>query len=172
MYKLAEQFATRSKAGLEVWKSVVNATFDGAGKLAALNLHSARAVAKQGAENLKALSDVRDLAALKTLQQPMAIAAVSQSVAYARRFYHISNDSSAAMVEVFGRQLSQAGRGAVDVIQEAKKNAPPALGFAVSTGKTLIATSTSMLGNLTRVATQAGQPSAQPAAKMLAKPAA
>lgn len=171
MYNLAEQFTNTGKGGLEAWKSLVNASFDGMGKLAALNLHTARAVTKQGAENFKALSDVRDMASLKALQKPMAIAAVSQSVAYSRRAYHISNESSSALVEVLGSQLSKAGRGAVGVVQQAKKNAPPALGFAVSTGKELLSTLTSTLGHLTQGSKQVSADSAKPAVKLLEKTA-
>jgi phasin family protein len=111
VYNVAEQFTSKSQVGLEAWKSVVNASLDGMGKLAALNLHTARAVAKQGAENFKALSEVRDMAGLKALQQPMAVAAVSQSVAYSRRAYHISNESSSAVVQVLGGQLVAGRQG-------------------------------------------------------------
>lgn len=171
VYNVAQQFTTKSKAGLDAWKSVVNASFDGIGKLAALNLHTARAVAKQGAENFKALSDVRDMEGLKALQKPMAIAAVSQSVAFSRRAYHISNESSSAVVQVLGSQLSQAGRGAVGAFQEAKKNTPPGLDFAVSSGKALLSSATSMFANLTQVAKPATEVSAKPAVKMIAKTA-
>lgn len=171
VYNVAEQFTSRSKAGLDVWKSVVNASFDGVGKLAALNLHTARAVAKQGAENVKALSDVRDMAGLKALQQPMAVAAVSQSVAFSRRAYHISNETSSAVVQVLGSQLSQAGRGAVGALQEAKKNTPPGVDFAVSSGKQMVTTVTSMLANLAQFTKPATEVSAKPAAKMIAKTA-
>ncbi len=171
MYKLTEQFTSKSQVGLEAWKSVVNASFDGMGKLAALNLHTARAVAKQGAENFKALSEVRDVAGLKALQKPMAIAAVSQSVAYSRRVYHISNDSSSAVVQVMGSQLSQAGRGAVGVLQAAKENAPPGVTFAMSSGKAMVSSLTSMLGKLSQIAKAPAPVSATPAVKMIAKTA-
>ena len=171
MYNVAEQFTSKSQVGLEAWKSVVNASFDGMGKLAALNLHTARAVAKQGAENFKALSEVRDMAGLKALQKPMAIAAVSQSVAYSRRAYHISNEASSAVVEVLGGQLSQAGRGAVGVLQEAKKNTPPGVDFAVSSGKAMVTSLTSMLANLAQFTKPVTAVTAEPAVKMIAKAA-
>ena len=171
VYNVAEQFTSKSQVGLEAWKSVVNASLDGMGKLAALNLHTARAVAKQGAENFKALSEVRDMAGLKALQQPMAVAAVSQSVAYSRRAYHISNESSSAVVQVLGGQLSQAGRGAVGVLQEARKNTPPGVDLAVSSGKAMLSTVNSMLANLAQIAKPATEASAEPAVKMIAKTA-
>ncbi|NMQ27249.1 phasin family protein [Candidatus Accumulibacter phosphatis] len=171
VYNVAEQFTSKSQVGLEAWKSVVNASLDGMGKLAALNLHTARAVAKQGAENFKALSEVRDMDGLKALQQPMAVAAVSQSVAFSRRAYHISNETSSAVVQVLGGQLSQAGRGAVGFLQEAKKNTPPGVDFAVSSGKAMLSTVNSMLANLAQIAKPATEVSAEPAVKMIAKTA-
>jgi len=171
VYKVTEQFTSKSQVALEAWKSVVNASFDGMGKLAALNLHTARAVAKQGAENFKALSEVRDMAGLKALQKPMAIAAVSQSVAFSRRAYHISNESSSAVVQVLGSQLSQAGRGAVGVLQEAKKHTPPGVTFAVSSGKAMVSSLTSALGKMGQIAKPAAAVSATPAVKMIAKTA-
>jgi phasin family protein len=171
VFNVAEQFTSKSQVGLEAWKSVVNASFDGMGKLAALNLHTARAVAKQGAENFKALSEVRDMAGLKALQKPMAIAAVSQSVAFSRRAYHISNESSSAVVQILGSQLSQAGRGVVGVLQEAKKNTPPGVDFAVSSGKTMLSSVASMLANLAQFTKPASEVSAEPVVKLIAKTA-
>lgn len=171
MYNVAEQFTNTGKAGLEAWKAVVNASFDGVGKLAALNLQCARSVAKRGAEDFKSLSDVRDIAGLKELQKEMAVSAVSQSVAYSRRAYHISNDASSAVTQVLGGQLSQAGRGLVGVLQETRKNAPPAYDFTVSTGKSLVSMATSVLGNLGKVARPAIAASDKPSVKLIEKAA-
>ncbi|WP_313950191.1 phasin family protein [Accumulibacter sp.] len=148
MYNLAEQFTKTNMAGLEALKSVVNASFDGMGKLAALNLHTARAVAARNAESFKALAGVKDLAGLKALQHPMAISAVSQSVAYSRRAYQICNESSSAVTQVFGSQLSQAGRGAVGALAEGKKKASPVLDLATGSGKMLMAMARSAYANV------------------------
>ena len=101
----------------------------------------------------------------------MAVAAVSQSVAFSRRACHISNETSSAVVQVLGGQLSQAGRGAVGFLQEAKKNTPPGVDFAVSSGKAMLSTVNSMLANLAQIAKPATEVSAEPAVKMIAKTA-
>ncbi|HRF71904.1 MAG TPA: phasin family protein [Accumulibacter sp.] len=174
MYNVAEQFTKSSMAGLETLKTAINASFDGVGKLAALNLHTARAVAARNAENFKSLSAVRDLAGLKALQQPMAISAVSQSVAYSRRTYQICSETSNTMVGLFGSQLSQASGGLVAVVDKGRKSAPPVFDFAKASGKMLMAmarTAYANAGQLTAPVTADTPATAAPVARLLEKTA-
>lgn len=178
VYNVAEQFTKSSMAGLEALKTVINASFDGVGKLAALNLHTARAVAARNAENFNALCEVRDLAGLKALQHPMAVSALSQSVAYSRRTYQICSETSNSMVSVFGGQLSQVSGGVVSAIDRGRKNAPPVFDFAVSSGKMLLAMARTAYANAGQLALPAakGAPvteitASKPVAKLLKKTA-
>lgn len=178
MYNLAEQFTKTNMAALEALKSAVNASFDGAGKLAALNLHTARAVAARNADNFKALSGVKDLAGLKALQQPMAVSAVSQSVAYSRRAYQICSESQRAVTNVFGSSLSQASRGAVGALAEGKKKASPVVDLAVGSSKMLLAMARVAYANAGRLAMPVTEASSEgavsgdkPAVKLIKKTA-
>lgn len=170
VYNVAEQFTKSSLAGLEALKTAINVSFDGAGKLAALNLHTARAVAARNTENFKALAAVKDMAGLKALQQPLAISAVSQSVAYSRRTYQICSETSNGMTQVLGSQVSHATGGLVAAVDKRRKNAPPVLDFAKAGGKLMMAMARSTFANVGQLAAPAAA-TAAPAVKLLEKQA-
>ncbi len=136
MYNPIEKFT--SAATFDALMTAVNTALDGIGQLAALNLQTARAVAERGHENLNALAEVRDLSGLLALRQPMAMAAVEQSIAYSRRVYEIYNESSNAFVDVYEGQVGGLGRGLVETLAKSRQKLSPVVDFAVGTAKSLL----------------------------------
>lgn len=178
MYNVAEKFTSTNKAGLEALNTIINTSLTGIGELATLNLQTARAFAERGAENFAALSEVRDLAGLKALQKPMAMAALDQSMAYSRRAYKICNESSSTVTQVFEGHLRQVAGDLFATINDGRKNLPPVVGFAAATAKSLMAAAKQVYGQASEVGRQvadSAQASAtvagESAVKLLAKPA-
>lgn len=139
MFKLAEKFISANRTGLEAFRTIVNTSLDGIGQLATLNLQTARAFVESGAGNLAALSEVRDLEGLMALRQPAATAAAEQSFAYSRRAYEIYSESSSKIVQVFDQQLAGIGGGLAEAVQKGGRSVSPAVDFAVSTARSLMA---------------------------------
>ncbi len=125
MRNVTEKFAGARELGLETFTTMMNASLDGISQLAALNLQTARAFVKNGAENIKALSSVRDMHDSAALQQPVMTMAVEQSLVYSRRAHEICSESSNAMVRVFEGQVSEVGGGVASLSEQGRRNALP-----------------------------------------------
>ncbi|HPT49973.1 MAG TPA: phasin family protein [Accumulibacter sp.] len=125
MRNVTEKFAGARELGLETFTTMMNASLDGISQLAALNLQTARAFVKSGAENIKALSAVRDVHDLTALQQPAMALAVENSLVYSRRAYEICSESSNALVRVFEGQVSEIGGGVASLFEQSRQNTPP-----------------------------------------------
>lgn len=143
MRNVTENFAGASELGLEAFTTMINVSLDGVSQLAALNLQTARAFVKSGAENIKALSAVRDVHDLTALQQPVMAMAVEQSMVYSRRAYEICSESSTAMVRVFEGQVSEIGDGVTSLFEQSRRNTPsmfaPVADFVANVAKSALA---------------------------------
>lgn len=167
MYNPIEKFT--SVTTFDALMTVVNTALDGVGQLAALNLQTARAVAERGHENLNALSAVRDLSGLLALRQPIAMAAVEQSIAYSRRVYEIWNESSNVFVNVYEGQVGGLGRGLVKTLAKGRQNLSPVVDFAVGTVKSLLSKEGQNDGKDVKLLTESSAAVGQVAAARLIK---
>ena len=170
MYKLLEKVSSANKAGLDTLRTVVSTTLDGAGELTMLNLRTSRAVAERGAENLSALSDVRDFQGLMALRHPMAVAALELTIAYSRRAYRIYSESASTMVQTFEGQFGHVGGGFVAAVDKGRQSVAPALDFAAATAKSLVSLANPAAGDLYRLLrpmAEAGAASGNTSAKLI-----
>ena len=167
MYNPIEKFT--SATTFDALMTVVNTALDCVGQLAALNLQTARAIAERGHENLNTLSSVRDLSDLLALRQPMAMAAVEQSIAYSRRVYEICNESSNVFANVYEGQVGGLGRGLVETLAKGRQNLSPVVDFAVGTAKSLLSKAGQNDGRYVKLLTQDSAAIGQAAAVKLIK---
>lgn len=151
MNKLTEKLTSAGQTGLNDLKTIVNTSLDGLGRLATLNVETARAFAERSAENFAALANVRDLQGLVAVQKPAIIAAAEQSLAYSRRIYEIYSESSGTVAQIVEGQFGGVGRDLVAGIDNRWKSISPTCQSAVASVKSLLATA----GQFVRPATEA-----------------
>ncbi|MEF8767602.1 MAG: phasin family protein [Candidatus Accumulibacter phosphatis] len=166
MYNPIEKFT--SVAGLEALRTVVNTSLDCVGQLAALNLQTARAVAERTSENLRALTAVRDLPDLLALRQPMAMAAVDQSMSYSRRAYEICSESSNALLQVFDSQVNGLSGGLMAALDKGWKTVSPVFDSTLATAKSLLSMTGQNDGHNVRQLTASPDAAGQAAIKRIA----
>lgn len=124
MNKVAEQFTTANKAGIETLQTVANTSLTGLANLTLLNLNTVRALVEDSAVNAKALLAVKDVQGLLALQKSLAQPAVEKTIAYSRSVYEILSQSSNGVTQVVEEQVSEVNKNVNSAIEKALKNAP------------------------------------------------
>jgi phasin family protein len=155
MNKVAEQFTTANKAGIETLQTVANTSLTGLANLTLLNLNTVRALVEDSASNAKALLAVKDVQGLLALQKSLAQPAVEKTIAYSRSVYEILSQSSNGVTQVVEEQVSEVNKNVNSAIEKALKNAPAGSEVAVTAVKSAIAAANSAYSNISKVAKQA-----------------
>jgi phasin family protein len=155
MNKVAEQFTTANKAGIETLQTVANTSLTGLANLTLLNLNTVRALVEDSAANAKALLAVKDVQGLLALQKSLAQPAVEKTIAYSRSVYEILSQSSNGVTQVVEEQVSEVNKNVNSAIEKALKNAPAGSEVAVTAVKSAIAAANSAYSNISKVAKQA-----------------
>jgi phasin family protein len=155
MNKVAEQFTTANKAGIETLQTVANTSLTGLANLTLLNLNTARAVLEDSAANAKALLAIKDVQGLLALQKSLAQPTLEKTIAYSRSVYEIVSQSSNGVTQVVEEQVSEASKNVNSAIEKALKNAPAGSEVAVTAVKSAIAAANSAYSNISKVAKQA-----------------
>jgi phasin family protein len=155
MNKVAEQFTTANKAGIETLQTVANTSLTGLANLTLLNLNTVRALVEDSASNAKALLAVKDVQGLVALQKSLAQPAVEKTIAYSRSVYEILSQSSNGVTQVVEEQVSEVNKNVNSAIEKALKNAPAGSEVAVTAVKSAIAAANSAYSNISKVAKQA-----------------
>lgn len=137
MFKLTEKIANTSNTSVEAIKGVANASLDGIGQLATLNLQTARGAIENNVEAINALLAVRDLEGLKAMRMPVANAALEQSMAYYRRIYEIYNESANAVVQIVEGQINVAKGDISSAVNTLWEQRPASFDSAVDGVKSL-----------------------------------
>ena len=95
-----EQFAAANKATVDSLLALANTAFASAERIAALNLHTARAVIEDSVANTKALLGAKDAQEAISLQASIAQPNVEKAVAYSRSVYEIAAQTQEELTKV------------------------------------------------------------------------
>ncbi len=119
------------KAQADMFKAgnvVATSAFEGAKKLAELNMQTARSGLETSAEQLKALMNVRDAKALNETVSSMLAGFGStdgnKAAAYAKSVYEISSATSAEVGSLIEQQIAAAQNQVLASVDALAKNAP------------------------------------------------
>src|SRR5690349_10771755 len=100
MIKTNEQFVAANKAAIDSLLTYAHASLANVERLAALNLHTARAFFADSVATVGTLTSVKDAQELFALQSALAKPAVEKSVAYSRGVYEILSDSANGLTQI------------------------------------------------------------------------
>lgn len=155
MFKTNEKFTAGNQAAVDTLLNVVNASLNGAERLAALNINTARAFVADGAVNVAALFAVKDPQSLIALQKTLVKPALEKAVAYSRGVYEIISQSSGGLTEIVQGQAADAKKNFVVAVEQSLKNAPAGSEAIVAAVKSSFAAADSAFENVSKVAKQA-----------------
>ena len=157
MSATTEQFNAANKASIETALALANTSLASAERIAALNLHTARAVIEDSITNLKTLLGANSAQEAFTLQTSLAQPNAEKAIAYARSLYEIAAQTQEEVTKVVEGRFSEVNKGVAGLLDQAAKNAPVGSDVAVAAVKSAFAAANSAYDGLNKAAKQVAE---------------
>ena len=151
----AEQLLNAHKANLEIVIGLQGKAFEGAEKLVALNVATAKTVQTETAEAIRAAFSVKDVQELLALQASTLQPSAERVAAYARQVYEIVTETNADVAKVLEALVTDAQAQFVSAVETAAKNAPAGSENVISFVKSAVAGATNAYDGFQKAAKQA-----------------
>lgn len=152
-----EQFAATQKAGLEALFGLTNKAFEGAVKLAELNIETARAAIAEGQEHAQRALSAKDPQGFFAVQAGFAQPAADKAIAYGRNVYAIVSAAQTEFAQAAQSQFEQQQQAVQSFIDNAAKNAPAGSETAVAAFKSAITAAQGAYESVNKAAKQAAE---------------
>jgi len=124
MFTTPDQVVAMHKAALESFQAVALKSVEGLEKLAELNMAAAKSTMEEGAEQMKAMLEVKDVKALADMAMGSAQPAADKASAYAKHIYEIASETSAEIAKLVERQFADSNKQLHAAIDAMAKSAP------------------------------------------------
>jgi phasin family protein len=134
-----EQFAATNAANIDNLLKIAKIAFEGAERLAQLNLRTVQAALKDGVAKGQTLMSARDMQELAATQAELAQPLVDQAVSYARGVYDIATDGQKRYAAVVEEQIAALNRTFATALNQAAQAAPQGAGPAFEAVKSAMA---------------------------------
>lgn len=155
MIKTNEHFVAANKAAVDSLLTYAHASLANVERLAALNLHTARAFFADAVATVGTLTSAKDVQEVFALQSALAKPAVEKSVAYSRSVYEIISDSTNGLAQIAESQTAELKKGFSAAIEQTLKNAPAGSETVVAAVKSALAQADSAYESLSQSSKQA-----------------
>lgn len=155
MIKTNEQFVAANKAAIDSLLTYAQASLANVERLAALNLHTARAFFADSVATASALMSIKDPQELIALQRALAKPAVEKSIAYSRSVYEIFGDSTNGLSQIVESHTADLKKGFSAAVEQSLKNAPAGSETIVAAVKSALAQADSAYETLSQSSKQA-----------------
>ncbi|MCP3723340.1 TIGR01841 family phasin [Paraburkholderia sp. CNPSo 3272] len=150
-----EQFAANQKAGLEALFGLTSKAFEGAIKLAELNIETARAAFAEGQEQAQRALSAKDPQGFFAAQAGFAQPAAEKVLAYGRSVYGIVSATQAEFATAAQSQYETQQRALETLVDNAAKNAPAGSEAAVAAIKSALNAASNAYSSVNKAAKQA-----------------
>ncbi|WP_310452686.1 TIGR01841 family phasin [Sulfuritalea sp.] len=155
MYNVSEQLASGSKAGVETFVTMANATFAGFERLATLNLNTARSLLEDSQVYARALLAAKDLQALAALQGTLAQPGPNATATYSRSVYEIASQTQATLSKAVEVRVAELNEKLGMAFEKAAQTAPAGSDLALNAMRTALSAANSAYDNMGKAARQA-----------------
>ncbi len=153
-------FAAANKAGLDAFLTLSAKAFEGAEKIAALNLKVVKAGFSDVAQTTLAAQSAKDPQALLALQGELLQPAAEKASAYGRQVYDIVAATKAEVEKVAAAQTANVQSAIASLVEAAAKSAPEGTPNGAALFKTAMAAANNAFDGIqkaTRQATEAAE---------------
>ena len=151
----ADQFLAAHKANVEAAFGLAGKMFEGAEKLAELNMQASKAALTEAQDNTRALLSVKDAQELMALQVSLLQPGAEKVASYGRHVYEITSATSTELSQVAEAQAAEAQRKLMGLIDSAAKNAPAGTDNVVSFVRSAVAAANNAFEGVQKAAKQA-----------------
>lgn len=150
----AEQFGDLSKSSVDAAMKFAAVGFTGAERLLALNLEAAKVGFDVTARNAKAVTGVKDVQDLNTLQTKAAETGLEFAVGYSKNLYDVAVSTQSQYTSLVEERMSLIQKSMVDTLDKVSKAAPAGSDVFVTALKSGLAASTAATDTFTKAAKQ------------------
>jgi len=164
MAEIPSQLNELSKESVETALAFSRIAMENAERLVRLQLDAAKGFVEENAAQARSLAEVTDPAQLADVRARAAEAAMQKAVEYSRQVYDLSIQTQGELAKLMEQRVSQFNEGMLAAMEQAFKSAPGS-DAALAAFRSALAASTGAVGNLTRMAQQAGAMAADSAFK-------
>ena len=155
MYQSPEHFIQLGKSSIEAALSVANITLQGAERLVGLQLKTAKEALDEGMRSARALSDVKNMQDLITLQSTSAQPGIEKALAYSRSLYEVASETQLQINKVLEDRMSKVSGEFVAAVDKVVKNAPAGSESALAAFKSAVAAANTAYETMSKVARDA-----------------
>jgi phasin family protein len=155
MYQSPEQFMQFGKSSLEAALSLANITLQGTERLVGLQIKTAKEALDESIRNAKALSDIKNVQELMSLQSTTAQPNMEKVIAYSRSVYEVASDTQTKINKVLEDRMSKVGGELVAAVDKAAKTAPAGSETAVAAFKSAVVAASTAYDTMSKVAREA-----------------
>ncbi len=120
-----DQFAAANAANIDNLLKLAKIAFDGAERLAQLNLRTVQTALKEGTTNGQQLMSAKDVQELVQTQTELAQPIVENAVAYARSVYDIATDGQKQFADMVEGQVAALNKTVAAALDQAAQSAVP-----------------------------------------------
>lgn len=165
-FKNPEQFYAVNKLTVEAALRMASSALARAERLATLNLNTASALLKRGADGSQTLTAVKSPEELASLQAALSQPIVEQAVAYARSVNEIVAEGQQEISRLFETQLAELHKTFTAALEHAAKSAPAGSEPAFAAVKSALETASSVYENASHSVQQLTEANAAKAAEV------
>lgn len=172
MYQSPEQFMQFGKSSLEAALSLANITLQGTERLVGLQMKTVKDALDESIKNAKALSDIKSVQDLMSMQSSAAQPNIEKVVAYSRSVYEVAADTQTQISKVLESSMSKVSGEIVAAMDKAVKSAPAGSETAIAAFKSAVAAANTAYDTLSKVSREAADLAMNNATAQAAKAAA
>jgi phasin family protein len=172
MYQSPEQFMQFGKSSLEAALSLANITLQSTERLIGLQLNTVKEALDESITRAKALSEVKNVQELMSLQSGTAQPNLEKVLAYSRSVYEVAADAQTQINKVMEERIGKMTGEVMAAVDKAVQTAPAGSEAAVAAFKSAVTAANTAYDTLSKVSREAADLAMNNATAQAAKAAA
>lgn len=157
MYQSPDRFIQLGKSSIEAALSVAAITLQSTERLLDLNLKTAKEALDEGLRSAKALTEVKNVQDLVSVQTTAAQPGIDKALAYSRQLYEVASQAQSELNKLVEAKMAQVSAELIAAVDNAAKAAPAGSEPAFAAFKSALAMANSAYDTFAKVARQAAE---------------
>jgi phasin family protein len=144
--------AELSQAAIDSAARLTRISFDSAERTMAVQLEYAKGALVQATENVRAVSQVKDVAELVSLRTRIAENALENAMGYSRSLYEVASEAQSEYSRLAEERMAKFQQAVSESVEQAARSAPAGGDIAAAAIKSSLAATTAAFDSFTKAA--------------------
>jgi phasin family protein len=144
--------AELSQAALESAVRLTRISFESTERAIAVQLEYAKGAFTQASENVRAVSQAKDVASLVTLRTKIAENALENAMGYSRSLYEVASDAQSEYSRLAEERMAKFQQAVSESVEQAARSAPAGGDVAAAAIKSSLAATTAAFDSFSKAA--------------------